>query len=204
VIGLANTDKLPVITDIACDNAHFDMTADCFAEVWIKNDEHTGAAGIFAASRNTPFGWTDQLGRGVAVGHFRQGYLTFGAASYFGKIYMYHFYPESAGGTTEEVMQHYLVFGDPELNIWSDVPVLPDVERPAEIELGATGPLTIRVTINGAPLANALVHVWRDEEWSFAKRTDATGQVNLVLDPSLDLGALQVLITGPNALPYED
>ncbi|MDP8222157.1 MAG: C25 family cysteine peptidase [Candidatus Lernaella stagnicola] len=203
VVALNNQGMLPVITDIACDNAHFDAAAECFAEVWIESNADAGAAGIFAASRNTPFGYTDKLGRGVAVGHFRQNYLTFGAAAYFGKIYMYHFYPEQAGRTTEEVMQHYLIFGDPELNVWSDTPKPLGVEYLAEIEVDAKDTLTFTVTLQDAPLAAALVHVWRDEEIDLAGRTDAQGVADFILDEPLTEGTLQVMVTGRNGLPYE-
>jgi hypothetical protein len=202
VMDLTNNRKLPVITDISCDNGHFDASWDCFAEVWIKYSETAGAAGIFSASRSTPFGWTDQLGRGVTVAHFRRGYLTFGAAAYFGKMYMYERYAEGPGGTTEEVFQHYLVFGDPELNLWSDVPAEPTVDHPAEIEEGTGGDVTIEVLADGAPLKRALVHVWRDGEFDAVGRTDAQGRLLVTLDDTLAPGDLHVRVTGPNLLPY--
>jgi hypothetical protein len=205
VKALQNTGMLPVITDISCDNGHFDKDADCFAEVWIKTKEDAGAAGIFSASRSTPFGWTDYLGRGVAVGHFKKGFLTFGGSAYFGKIYMYNNYPQQQqpGGTTEEVMQHYLVFGDPELNIWSDTPAETAVELPTELEAGSAEVVAVTVTVNGAGLERALVHLWVEGGIDVAGRTDAQGKA------SFDLGALDagdvvnVMVTGPNALPYE-
>ncbi len=203
VMNLTNEGKLPVITDIACDNAHFDGSmGDCFAEVWMKHSETTGAANIFAASRNTPFGYTDKLGRGVAVGHFNWDMPTFGAAAYFGKMYMYNFYPESAGGTCEEVFQHYLLFGDPEQNIWSDTPREMEVTGAKTIDAGATS-LELDVEVLGTPLANALVHIWRDGAFDQAARTDETGAVSFAFGAPLTAGTIELFVTGRNALPYE-
>lgn len=204
VLALTNDDKLPVITSIACDNAHFDQEAECFAELWIEASATAGAAGIFAASRNTPFGQTDQLGRGVAVGHFRQGYLTFGTAAYFGKMYMYHFYPLTTPlNQTEEVFQHYLIFGDPELNVRSDVPAPLEVEQPTTLTAGDKEPFAIAVAINGAPVENALVHLWREGGWSVSGRTNAQGRLNVTEIPDLEPGTIKLFITGRNSLPYE-
>lgn len=201
VQALANQRTLPVITSIACTNAAFDWPGDCFAELWIKHSETAGAAGIFAASRSTPFGYTDSLGRGVAMGHFVEGYMTFGAASYYGKMYMYQDYPEPAGGTCEKVFQHYLVFGDPELNIWSDTPIEMSVEPMEEIYVGDAD-ATLRVTVNDTLLPRALVHVWRGEDFDAAARTDDTGKALLEFGAPLTEGTLEVFVTGHNALPY--
>jgi len=204
VLALENTGRLPVITSIACDNAHFDQEAECFAELWLEAGAATGAAGIFAASRNTPFGQTDQLGRGVAVGHFRRGYLTFGTAAYFGKMYMYHFYPLTGPwNQTEEVFQHYLIFGDPELNIWSDTPAPLDVQHPTTLTAGSKESFIISVTVNGAPVAGALAHLWLADGWSLSGRTNGQGRLTLADLPDLQPGTLHLFITGRNGLPYQ-
>jgi len=200
---LTNNRQLPVITSIACENGAFDYDEECFAEVWINWSERAGAAGIFAASRNTPFGYTDSLGRGVAVGHFKEKYLTFGAACYYGKMWMYGDYPEQPGGTTEEVFQHYLVFGDPELNIWSDVPADLSVQPDHDLQQG-DGSVVITVLKDGAPFANALVHVWGNGGADIAARTTGAGQVEISFNEPLTAGELQVVVTGQNAYPWEN
>ncbi|MHA1569071.1 MAG: C25 family cysteine peptidase [Alphaproteobacteria bacterium] len=202
VMALQNNRMLPVVTSVACTNGAFDFTADCFAEVWIKTNENTGAAGIFAASRSTPFGYSDMIGRGTAVGHFRYSMMTFGAASYFAKMYMYQKYPEPSGSTTEEVFQHYLIFGDPELNIWSAAPATMAVTEAAKVEEGGYS-LSLEVKVNDTPLPGALVHVWREGEFDAAVRTDESGAANLEFDTPLTPGLLTVFVTGYNALPYE-
>jgi gingipain R len=199
---LKNNRQLPVITSIACENGAFDYDQECFAEVWISWSERAGAAGIFAASRNTPFGYTDSLGRGVAVGHFKEKYLTFGAACYYGKMWMYGDYPEPAGGTTEEVFQHYLIFGDPELNIWSDVPADLSVQPDHDLQQG-DGSVVITVLKDGAPFANALVHAWGNGDTDVAARTTEAGQVEISFAQPLAAGELQVVVTGQNAYPWE-
>ena len=200
---LTNDGMPTVITDIACDNAHFDAAAECFAEVWVEDSPKAGAAAIFAATRNTPFGYTDQLGRGVAVGHFRNDYLTFGTAAYFGKIYMYHFYPEPAGRTCEEVMQHYVIFGDPELPMWTDTPAPLVVDHAAEIETGPGLFADVVVSVNGEPVPNALVHVWRVPDIRQTARTGPQGFARLPLGDDPAVGDVHLFVTGQNGLPYE-
>lgn len=202
VIQLTNSGKLPVITSIACANAAFDSANDCFAETWIKNARDRGAAGIFAASRNTPFFYTDILGQGVARGYFIEGMDSFGAACFFGKMHMYKLFPEAAGGQTEEVMHHFHVFADPELGVWSAVPEDPTVAYPETITVGEDDYAQVTVQFGPVFLKHALVHLYRDGEFSVTGRTNTTGNATLKLPDDLTAGEIQLVVTGRNALPF--
>ena len=203
VRNLVNYNKLSVITSIACSNGALDGGSDCFAEVWQKEgdiDAGTGSAGIFAASRDCPFFYTDTLGIGVTRGFFELNLHTFGTACAYGKLYMYEYFPQGPGSTTEEVMQQFLLFGEPELNVWTGVPVALTVTHPDAVVLGQI-PVTVTVRRGGSLLRNALVCLSKGEEVWESGYTDAQGEVTLIIE-TLSPGLMDIIVTGYNGIPY--
>jgi len=202
VLALQNNGKLPVVISIACSNAAFDYPSPCFAEVWINGGRDKGASGIFAASRDTPFFYSDAIGIGVNAGYFYAGFTTFGAACTYAKLFMYHYFPEPAGQTTEEVMQQFHVFGDPELNAWSAVPANMEVTYPGEITTSDSS-IAFLVKLNGQPLKQALVHLFNDNfTISSIMRTAGDGTATITLGEPLEVGSYHIVVTGKNGLPY--
>lgn len=197
VLGLENDGMLPAISSIACSNGAFDYDYDSFAEAWMKTGENKGAAAVFAAARLTPFFYTDSLGKAMAHGFFQDAMDTFGAAAFYGKMGMYEEYPEPAGGETQEVMQHFHVFGDPELNVWSAAPSTLD---DAVIEALDRGGLSVVVSASGVHVAGALVHLFNDMV-NVAGRTDATGRVEFTDVAPLESPA-DVVVTARNHMPW--
>lgn len=198
VQSLNRNGVLPVITSIACSNGAFDAASDSFAETWINTDANSGAAAIFAAGGQTPFYYTDSLGKGVAEGYFQGGILPFGAAAVYAKMKMYTDFPEEAGGYTELVMQQFHVFADPELNVWS--------ARPKELEVGVSNVIndTVTVTVdkNGAPFPGARVHIYNYNGLSVVATADVDGIVELQVPNGLDREDFEVTVTGKNAIPF--
>lgn len=198
---LNNSGMLPVIVSIACSNGAFDSSKDSFAETWIKTSETEGAAGIFAASRPTPFVYTDSLGKGVSEGFFKHHLPTFGAACLFGKLRMYNEFPEEPGDYTEMVMQQFTVFSDPELNVWSFAPTELMVDLPESIEKNESE-IQIIVEKDGDPLADSLVHIYREGQFSLTSRTDQDGLVTMIIPENISAGEVQITVTGKNAVPF--
>ena len=199
--NLNNTGTLPVIVSIACSNGAFDSNDDSFAETWLKASDSQGAAGIFAATRPTPFIYTDSLGKGVSEGYFKHHLPTFGAACLFGKLRMYSEFPEAPGDYTEMVMQQFIVFSDPELNVWSSPPSNLTVDLPESIRKNESE-IQILVELDGIPFADSLVHVYREGQFSLTTRTDENGFANFPLPEDMEPGDVKVTVTGKNAVPF--
>jgi len=196
---LDNLGMRPVITSIACSNGAFDYKDDSFAEKWIKSDNGAGGAAIFAASRRTPFVYTDELGISVAEGYFTLELPTFGAAAVFGKLAMYNAFPQGPGGYTQMVMEHFHLFSDPELNVWSANPAQ------LKVNISATGMdkngFILTVMAKGAPVKDALVHIYKGD-FSITTRTDSNGLSNFTLPDDLIPEEVEITVTGRNVAPY--
>ncbi|MCK4403686.1 MAG: hypothetical protein KAW02_01225 [candidate division Zixibacteria bacterium] len=202
--ALNNGEKLPAIFSVACNNGEFDYYSDCFAEKWIKVGSvgnEKGAVIICASTRGSSFFYSDSMGRGTFKAYFKDSVFHFTAAVNQGKMFMYTYFPEGAGGTTEREMQMYTTFGDPELDPWTAVPENLDVTHP-DFVLVERGDFTVTVELSGQPLKNALVCLIKDSEVYQSAWTGPDGQVTL--NPAPDTpGIMDLTVTGHNAYPYE-
>jgi Peptidase family C25/Propeptide_C25 len=200
VLGLNNAGMLPVITSIACSNGAFDKDYDCFAEAWMKTGEQKGAALIFASGRDTPFFYTDELGKALTRAYFEDGIDTYGQAAMQAKLDMYDAFPEPSGMETEEVMQQFLIFGDPHLNPWSAPPLA--IEPPGAVALTRGQPANFEILLQtaDAPVADARVHLFNDDIDELLA-TDADGIVTVDFGPQIDLSDVDIVVTKRNILP---
>jgi hypothetical protein len=203
--ALSNGEKLPAIMSIACNNGQFNVSGDCFAERWIKAGSvgnEKGAVIICASTEGSAFFYSDTLGRGTFIAYFQDSLYHFTPAVNQGKMYMYQYFPEAAGGTTERETQMYTTFGDPELDPWSGIPENLLVDYPSTIPM-APSQVTMTVQRTGGPLYGILVCLRKGSEVFESGYTDATGQVTLYVSP-LTPGNMELTVTAHNALPFED
>lgn len=205
VVALVNDHMPSLITSVACSNGALDETSDCFAEAWQKHSSAgagRGSIGIYAASRPCAFFYTDTLGVGVARGSFMEGLDSFGAACTYGKLYMYYYFPYGSGSTTEETMQQYILFGDPELLVRTGDPYYLTVVHPGVIVPGETS-VTVQVNKSGSPAAGALVSLTKGDDGIQASGyTDAAGTVLLSPEPDTP-GIVLVTVTARNSVVYQ-
>ncbi len=205
VNALTNDHRPSLITSVACSNGALDENSDCFAEAWQKQSSGSagrGSVGIYAASRPCAFFYTDTLGVGVARGNFMEGLDTYGAACTYGKLYMYYYFPYGYGSVTEETMQQYILFGDPELLVRTGDPYYLTVVHPGAIVPGENS-VTVQVSKTGGAVVGALVSLTKvDDGVQASGYTNASGSV--VLNPAPDTpGILKVTVTARNSVVYQ-
>ncbi len=200
VLELENAGMLPVITSIACSNGAFDRNYDCFAEAWMKSGEQKGAALIFAAARDTPFFYTDELGKYLTQAYFEDGVDTYGQAALEGKLGMYDEFPEGEGSETEEVMQQFHIFGDPQLNPWSAVPASFDALETLILTRSEPAQFDLAINTSAQPVSGAVVHLYNDEIDEL-QTTGAGGVVSWSFDDQTDLSDVNIVVTKRNFLP---
>lgn len=205
VQNLENYGKLPVIMDIACLNSKFDYSGgDCFSEAWMKAGSpgnEKGAIAIYGATTSSPFFYTDTLGRGFFLGYFCDSLRHYGEAADYAKLYMYQYFPEPPGGTTEETMQMHDPFGDPYQMFWTDIPQNPVVNFPSTVPMG---PSEITVTVrwpDNSPVRGALVGVTQNEDILDADTTDIAGNVSLFINPATS-DSVFITVTAHNLIPF--
>ncbi len=202
--ALNNGEMLPAIFSVACNNAEFDYGSDCFAEKWIKAGSvgnEKGAVIICASTEGSQFFYSDTLGRGTYKAYFADSVFHFTPAVNLGKMFMYTYFPESSGGTTEREMQMYTTLGDPELDPWTAVPESLEVTYPDFVMIGGDA-FTVTVELNEQPLKDALVCLIKDTEIYESARTDPNGQVTFDLTPE-NPGNMDVIVSAHNAYQHE-
>ncbi|MEO0097368.1 MAG: C25 family cysteine peptidase [candidate division WOR-3 bacterium] len=99
------------------------------------------------------------------------------------------------------------LFGDPELNIWTEKPKPLNVIHPNQI-LPQQQFFTVEVyNENNEPLRNALVCLKKGDtiplELYHYGYTDSTGRIRFLINPQTT-GVMEITVTAKNCLPYED
>lgn len=166
--SLSNGDLLPIVFSINCQTGWFDGE-ECFCEVFIKKT-NGGAVGIFGATRVSYSGYNDFLCLGFYDGlwpDFDQSQggdsplYTMGQLLNYGKSYMANTWgdPWDVERVTFE-MFHW--FGDPAMEVWTDVPDSLIVDHPTEIQ--GSGEVTVTVYDSGEnPVEGAVVCISNEE-----------------------------------------
>jgi hypothetical protein len=204
LFDLNNGWKLPVVTSVNCGSGKFNYSSgECFGEIWIRAGTPTAPRGGVAflgathwtyASRNNP------LDVGIYREIFTNAPVTLGQAMNAGKLLMYLYYPDSDTTRIEYGVFHIL--GDPELNLWTDVPQNMVVTHPSTIPCGNTG---VEISVKDAynsPIQNALVCLVKGSEVYSYKYSDANGMCHLQISPTT-AGVLDITVTAHNFIPYE-
>ncbi len=113
---LENSDRLPVIIDVACLNADWDGLATPFGKKWVtasKAGKETGAVAFYGGSVSISWHPPAIMSVGVAKYHFEKKVDSIGGSVMAGQMYLVE-----KKGTGDEVIDNiewYNLFGDPSL-----------------------------------------------------------------------------------------
>lgn len=216
---LKNGSKLPVVWSLACQTGWFDTETDnattynpqstCFSEAWERNP-NGGAVGVIASTRvsyicsnaRLLFGWMDALWPNFDPNYpqsrtyiedpqFEMGQvLTYGKLNYFSR------YKEPSYYTLLH-FEVYHWFGDPTMQIWTDVPQELNVSHELVIAEGTT---FIEVTVDKP---GTLICISKDNK-ILSKAISGYGPTFLPLAPPSQVGdVINVTVTKHNFRPYE-
>jgi len=198
VAALSNGRRLPWISSIACQNAAFDNSFDCFGEAWMNEGSIAspkGAIGFMGASMNSPVGPTDSLAMYQFRGYFEEEMYNMGAAFDYGKIQAYMY----TGSSSNSDM--HMIFGCPEFDIFTDTSPLVylDGDHPPTI---TEGMWDVTVTAGGSPVEGALVGVVQDTTLLQSGYTNASGLASLDIPAIPGSGEVTITCTDHNLYPY--
>ena len=203
IVQLENTGMLPVIMDVSCSNGGFDGGGgDCFAEAWLKTGEPGDLrAAIGSYSSSTPAAWDEpaEMAVGFAKAILEDDISRYGEACLAARGYMMDVLP--GYGSIEEVCHQYVIFGDPSLQLRSEVPWTPEVQLPGVIPVGMPT-MEVTVTRDGAPVEGASVVVRKGGEFYTAAQTGPGGVAAPAIAP-VTPGVVEVWVTAPNAAAWE-
>jgi hypothetical protein len=202
VNALTNDNMLPFIVSAGCNNGEFDFYT-CFAEAWLRashNGESTGAIGAYMSTISQ--GWVppmeaqDEITNILAGLYLDNQRTTFGALCFEGAMAMNDKY--GSEGYVE--CDAWTVFGDPSLQVRTDVPAEMNVTHLSEIGEGAT---SFNVTVTG--VEGALCAISRHSVLFGYAYTNATGHAVIIFNRPLTGGEpVDLIVTAFNKVPYKN
>ncbi|MEO0076602.1 MAG: C25 family cysteine peptidase [candidate division WOR-3 bacterium] len=197
--------KLPVIVSGTCATMSL-SSSNYLGNMFINAgsvDNPKGAVGYFASTMTSSGSGLAQQRGTVAVGFyqalFAEGIYKMGDAAKRAKFLLDSIRPP---GFSQDRYNEWNLFGDPELNLWTNVPKRLIVTYDSVIPQSQTNLL---VTVRGEflqPIANALVCVRMDTTVYSTGYTNSTGQVQLPINSSVT-GIMDVTVTARNCIPFE-
>jgi len=215
--GLTNGDKEGIAISIACMCGGWDLVSsgqDCFAEHLVNRV----GGGLLATMFNSRYGWGAYVG-GYVPGPSERLDTTFYANIFQNNIYhlgdahglakdAWVFYADSGQqyDMTRWCLYENTLFGDPEIPLWTDIPVTMVVTHNATIPMGTTAFfVNVKENDNVTPIQNALVCLQGKTDTGLyaTGTTNASGDVSISVTASIPNDTMWVTVTAQNHYPYE-
>ncbi len=201
--ALTNETEQPVLYSIGCWPAAFDK--DCIAERFLENPN----GGAVAFIGNSRYGWG-------SPGNPGYGYSDLYMARFYDMLFQKDlpsaaealaaakasFVPFSMAENVYRWHQYEInLLGDPEMPIWTDIPIQMTVAH-ADTAVAGSSTFDVVVWTQQGTLAQALVCISNGSDVYERARTALDGVVSFALDTTLP-DDIMLTVTAPNHLPYE-
>jgi hypothetical protein len=215
IANLVNGELLPIVFSINCGTGRFDTEdGESFCEEFTRKN-NGGSIGAFGATRVSYSGYNDFLCRGfydaiwpdfdTAIGGNTPLY-TMGQVLNYGKSYMADTWSDP-GDYERVTFEMFHWFGDPTMEIWTDVPQTMVVDHPSEINDSDAVTVTVHDSFEN-PIGGALVCISHDRRYGTGL-TDSNGVANFELTSPISMPTsiieeeASLVVTAHDYLPYE-
>jgi len=212
--SLSNGNLLPIVFSINCQTGWFD-DEECFSEAFIRKN-NGGAVGIVGASRVSYSGLNDFLCRGfydaiwpdfdLDIGGTLPLY-NMGQVLNYGKSYMADTW-SNPGAYERVTFEMFHWFGDPTMEIWTDIPQNLVVDHPSEIDDSNAVTVTVYDSYEN-PIEGALVCISHENNIYGRGLTDSNGVAIFDVNVSTSDMTLPIVedaaivVTKHDYIPYE-
>ncbi|MGQ9708781.1 MAG: C25 family cysteine peptidase [bacterium] len=195
--------KLPIILSITCETMTLAPGESMVGEAWVKAgtpDNLKGAVAFFGnthslQSSDTTVRKRSTVARAFFKAVFQEEKFKLGRAMIRAKDSLYQAFGDAAE------YRGFNLLGDPDLDIWTATPRLPEVHHPVTIP-PEEQELTITISLDSQPFQNALVCISMEPFIYEYGYTDSSGAITFSINPS-DTGRLRLIVTGHNLYPYD-
>ncbi len=212
--NLTNTPRYSIGTAISCFIGWFCTAAECLGDCLCEHFMNNPAGGTVGLMGNAGFGWghPPELGPSELLNlDFYKAFLDsnvyhIGAANAVARDKFVHLTSSDTANQEALVWRASIyvwnLFGDPELPMRQKGTA--DTLSVSYSDSIPTGPqdFIVTVDVSGAPLANALVCVWKGDEVYVYGYTNPSGSAILTINP-LTEGIMEVTVTAQDCLPFE-
>lgn len=200
---LDESDKYSIQYSISCENAAFDfdkeilrpgpfLSENTFMETFLFLPDRAGVGYL----GNTRWGWviaSFRLESKFIEYVFSDSVRRMAIAEALSKIY----YP-----SYRDIGYGHNFFGDPEMEIWTKIPVPLTVNAPEEIDVDCNS-IMVSVSTPDGPAADIMVCAWKPGEFYYRGTTDASGELEIPLGLSYE-GQMYITADGQDLVPDVD
>lgn len=209
--GLNNGRMLPVFFSLSCGTGNFVCTNDpCFGEALIRLGipstpvQPKGAVAFMGPTEPiTHTRWNNAIDVGVIEALVQDSIYHFADICTRGLLELFVGFPDrgAPGDSIEFNFRVYALLGDPSLMVYTDKPIVPTLEYPAQLYQGHQG-VAVRVKKNGEPVKDAYVNFYSPDGILKGAYTDEDGFAYLVLDIS-NVDSVLLTVSGRNLYPVQ-
>lgn len=202
ITGMRNRDgRWPAVLAISCATGWFVREALAHTEAFLRA-RGGGIGAIGTATLGTSVQYNNIMAGGVWKGIYKQELYAFGWGLNTGKYALWRAY-HGFDGRYMNFMDWNNLMGDPGTIIWTDIPLIIDVDHVQEIEAGNGFVHTIVIDENDERVPDALVCLYKGDELHITKYTDDNGRADFHFDGSeLSDGEILITVTKHNVKPY--
>lgn len=191
--------KMPVVVSATCATVTLSPGETMYGDQFVRAGSPSALGGVIAFFGTTRSGthlsrFRSACYRGFFHALYEEGEHRLGSAALRGRHWV-----DSIYGDSIRYLEWNLL-GDPELNVWIDAPLKPDVIHDSVVPMAQQN-FTITVKVAGTPFPSAQVCVSMDTLIYEYGQTDSLGQVTFTIQPQSP-GRLQIVVSGKNILPY--
>lgn len=196
IASATNYGKYPFVVSVACNNGTF-AGGECLTEEFMRASNTGGPTGAIAACGSSilmawaePMETEDEISKILSQLIPGNVKYTLGGLFYNGQMSMLESYPT---GTGEEVMETWVMFGDPSVMMRSKTPQTMSVSSPACYNAGNT--LSVTGGISGADVALS-------QAATVLVAGNFTGSSASINVPVGTTGPVTLTVSGYNQIPY--
>ena len=193
----SNNGKYPFVVSVACNNGTF-TSGTCISEAWQRATNLGSPSGSIAAAGSSilmswapPMASQDEIVDILVESYSDNKMHSIGALFYSGQMKMLDDYPNPG----KEVVETWVLFGDPTTLFRSDIPSEIVVEHSETEEVGLTSTTII------CDVENAAVTLWNGDSL-IGKSNILNGQVDFNFDSINSIDTLSIVINAYNKTPY--
>ena len=197
ISSASNNGKYPFVVSVACNNGTF-TTGTCISEIWQRSSKLGSPTGSIAVAGSSilmswapPMATQDEIVDIIVESYPNNQMQSFGALFYSGQMKMLDDYPNSG----KEVVETWVLFGDPTTLFRSDIPSNFVVEHSETEEIGLTSTTIL------CDVENAAVTLWNGDSL-IGKSIVLNGQVDFNFDSINTIDTLSISINAYNKIPY--
>ncbi|MCK4353304.1 T9SS type A sorting domain-containing protein [candidate division WOR-3 bacterium] len=202
VDNLSNNERQGILYSIGCWCGALDY--NCVGEHWVKSSDGGGVAFIgnsrygWGSPGNPEYGYSDKFDKQFYYNVFKEDFTHIGKTLAKTKIDYIAFSREANVYRWHQYQLNLL--GDPELDIFTDLPCSLKVAHPESL---STGESLFKVFVKSdKPVNGVLVCCMKNDEVYERKYTNELGEASFSVSPSSP-GSLSVTVSGHNFYPYE-